>query len=145
MSIREELKHIPSETSDLRSFGLVVGGVFTALWFLFWGPLPYFFDRGGNYPVLAVIGITLMVLGAAVPRVLKTVYLGWMGIAVVIGSIVTPLILTIFFFLVLTPVGLFFRLTGRDVLNRKLDRDAPTYWIKKDYPITDRSRYENFF
>ena len=145
MSIREELRNIPAEISNLRSFGLVVGGVFTALWFLFWGPLPYFLERGGNYPVLAGIGIVLMVLGATIPRVLKPVYLGWMGVAVVIGSVVTPVILTIFFFLVLTPVGLLFRLLGRDALTRKIDRGASTYWLKKEYPIADRSRYENFF
>lgn len=142
MSIREELNNIPTEVSNLRSFGLMVGGVFTALWFVLW----YFFDRSGNVHILAGVGLALMVLGAVVPNILKPVYVVWMGAAVVLGTmVVTPLILTLFFFLVLTPVGLFFRLIGRDALHRKPDREASTYWIKKEYPITDRSRYENFF
>ena len=145
MSIREDYKNIPCAVSDLRNFGLVVGGVFLAIWGVVGWVLPHFFDRGGNYPVLAGIGIFLMVFGASAPKLLKPIYLGWMGIAVVLGFFVTRIILTLFFFIVLTPVGLFFRLIGRDALHRKLDRDASTYWLPKEYPITDRSRYENFF
>lgn len=143
--IKEEISLIKTGVKELRSFGQVVGGVFLLLWLAFWGPIPYFFDKGGNYPFLLGLGAILVVLGTVAPKILKPVYLAWMSLAVVLGFFMTRVILTIFFFLVLTPVGLFFRLIGRDALQRKIDRKAETYWLEKEYPITDRSRYENFF
>ena len=87
----------------------------------------------------------LVLLGAVAPRILRRPYRVWMALAVVLGFVMTRVILTVFFFLVLTPTGLVFRLLGRDSLHRKIDRQAPTYWLPKEYPIADRSRYEKFF
>ena len=145
MSIKEEISLIKTGVKELRSFGQVVGGVFLLLWLVLWGPLPYFFGKGGNFPVLLGIGGVLVVLGTLAPKVLKPIFIAWMSLAVVLGFFMTRVVLTLFFFLVLTPVGLFFRLIGRDALNRRIDREAKTYWIEKEYPIADRSRYENFF
>jgi hypothetical protein len=140
MSIKKELASLPTDDSALRKFGLQVGGVllaFSAL-LVFWLE-----KKWGVY--LAWAGAPLVLLGAVWPRILRPVYLGWMGAALAIGSVMTVILLSVFFFVVLTPVGLFFRLIGRDVLQRKLDRQAPTYWIPKEYPIADRTRYEKFF
>ena len=139
MSFRQEISKLPTDVVTLRKFGLMVGGVFAALGaFLLW--------RDFSWPIVLVwIGVPLMVLGAVVPKLLRPIYIGWMSMALVLGAIVTRILLTIFFFVVITPVGLFFKLIGRDALHRKFDQDAATYWIDKEYPITDRSRYENFF
>ena len=139
MSIREEIRHLPTDVPALRNFGLAVGAVFLAIGgFLLWRDVSW-----GLY--LIYIGAPLVLLGALVPKVLKPVYLAWMTMAVVLGAFMTRVLLTLFFFLVITPVGLFFKLIGRDALHRKLDRDAATYWIDKEYLIPDRSRYEKFF
>ena len=139
MSFRAEFALIPTDTPALRKFGLAVGGVFLAIAaFLYWRDVSWF-------DVLAWIGGPLVVLGAIAPKVLKPVYLGWMAMAIVLGSIVTRILLTIFFFVVITPVALFFKIIGRDALHRKLDRSASTYWIDKEYLIADRTRYEKFF
>jgi len=139
MSIRQEIQHLPTDTPALRKFGLAVGGVFLLIaaigwWFgKSWAPIP------------AYIGAPLVILGAVLPAVLKPIYLAWMSMAIVLGSFMTRVLLTIFFFLVIVPVGLFFKLIGRDALNRKIDRDAETYWIEKEYLIKDRARFEKFF
>lgn len=139
MSILKELKSLPTDTKTLRKFGLMVGGVFLAIaTFLLWRKVEW-----GIY--LAYVGAPLFLVGAVFPRALKQVYLGWMAMALAIGTVMTAVLLTLFFILVITPVGLFFKLIGRDVLQRKFDREAPSYWITKEYPITDRKRYENFF
>lgn len=147
MSIKNELALIKTRTEDVRSFGWVVGGAFLALWLIFIGPVHFFSQqaKGGHYPVLMWIGLALVVLGTILPVLLRPLYLLWMMIAVSLGFVMTRVILTIFYYLVLTPVGLFRRLLGHDSLHRKIDRDAGTYWIEKKYPITDRSRFENFF
>lgn len=139
MSIKKELQSLPTDAKALRKFGLLVGGVFLAIAaFLLWRKVEW-----GIY--LAYLGAPLFLVGAVFPRALKQVYLGWMAMALAIGTVMTALLLTLFFLLVITPVGLFFKLIGRDVLQRKFDREAATYWITKEYPITDRKRYENFF
>ncbi|MEM8996205.1 MAG: SxtJ family membrane protein, partial [Acidobacteriota bacterium] len=118
MSIREEIAQLQTDPTTLRKFGLMVGGVFAALGaFLVWRDISWAI-------VFVYIGAPLIVLGAVVPKILRPIYIGWMSFAVVLGSIVTRILLTLFFFLVITPVGLFFKIIGRDALHRKLDPDA---------------------
>lgn len=139
MSIKKELASLPTDERALRKFGLTVGAVFLALaLFLLWRKVEW-----GVY--LAFLGGPLVLLGAALPRILRPVYIAWMAMALAIGSVMTAVLLSVFFIVVITPVGLFFRLIGRDVLKRKFDRQAATYWIPKEYPIADRTRYEKFF
>ena len=139
MSIKKELASLPADKRALRNFGLLVGGVLVAFGLFFlWRK-----SEWGAY--LAYAGGALFLLGALWPRILRPLYFAWMAMALVLGTVMTAVLLTVFFLLVITPVGLFFRLIGRDVLQRKFDRQAASYWIPKEYPIADRSRYEKFF
>ena len=139
MSIAQEIRELKSGKAELRNFGWVVGGVFLAIGAFVW------YRGGGWYPVPLWIGGPLVVVGTIVPIALKPFYYAWMALAVVLGFVMTRVLLTLFYFLILTPVGLVFRIRGKDLLDRKLDREAPTYWKEKHYPIADRSRYEKFF
>lgn len=139
MSIRQEIRALPRTASDYRKFGLMVGGVLAAIGGFAW------YRTAAWGPWVLGIGAALMVFGLALPRLLAPVYVAWMSMAVVLGFVMTRVILTIFFFLVITPVGLVMRLFGRDALHRKLDRQAESYWIPKHYPIADRTRLEKFF
>lgn len=139
MNIREDIKQLKTGDRDLRKFGLVVGGVFVALGLLFlWrhpGRSPYFLWPGGG----------LMVLGLMLPRALKWVYIAWMSLAFVLGFIMAHVILTLFFFLVITPIGLIARLCGQDFLSLKLDRAAKTYWLPRPQKVRRASDYERQF
>ena len=139
MSIVQEFKALETGTKQLREFGWVVGGIFLLIAAVAW-----YFDRSW-FDIPMWIGAPLVVLGTILPLVLKPFYLLWMGFAVVMGFVMTRVILTIFFVLVISPVGFFFKIIGRDILNRKLDREAATYWIPKEYAIDDRTRLEKFF
>ncbi len=144
-TILDEIRGLDPGKKDLRSFAWVVGGAFVVFWAVFAWVLPTLLDKGGNYPLLAAIGVVLALVGTVAPMILKPLYYGWMSLAFTLGFVMTRVILTIFFFLVLTPVGLVMKLIGRDALERKLDPGAESYWIDKEYPIPDRSRYEKFF
>ena len=61
-------------------------------------------------------------------------------VAYPIGTVVGYTILLILFYLILSPVGLLFRLIGRDALHRRLDPDASTYWVEHRAPA-DVTRY----
>ncbi len=145
MSILQEVKELPAESKDLRKFSITVGIAFVLLWAVFAYVIPYFFGRGGDLPILWQIGVGLAVVGTLAPPVVKPLFFAWMTMALMLGWFMTRVLLTIFFFVVLTPVALIFRIIGRDALHRKLDRDADSYWIPKEYLIQDRTRFEKFF
>ena len=78
-------------------------------------------------------------------RVLRPLYLAWMKFAIVLGWINTRLLLGIFFYLVLTPIGLVLKLSGKDLLDRKIDRQAVSYWKKREGGTVAREQYERLF
>ena len=58
----------------------------------------------------------------------RWLYLGLTLVTFPIGMVVSFVLLAVFYYLLITPVGLFFRLTGRDILQRKFDASAESYW-----------------
>lgn len=139
MNIREDIKQLKTGERDLRKFGLVVGGVFLALGLFF------LLRHKAAWPYFLIPGGLLMLFGLVLPRVLRAVYLGWMSVAFVIGFVMAHIILTLFFFLVVTPIGLFARLAGKDFLSLKLDHRANTYWIPRERKAKSPADYERQF
>jgi hypothetical protein len=124
--ILEDIRNLKTGKRELRKFGLVVGGIFAAIGLLL-------LIRGkAAWPWFATPGLLLVVLGGLIPATLKYIYIGWMAMAFALGFIVSHVILTLFFFLVITPVGLVARLLGKDFLRLRLDRNAPSYWIPRE-------------
>lgn len=142
-TVRAEIAALDVSRRALRSFGLVVGAVFLGIsaliaWKHDWtvvGAVPWF---GG-------LGATLMVFGAVLPTLLRPLHRVWMGLAFVLGFVMTRVILTVAFFAMFAPVGLFFRLIRRDALHQKPDPEAASYWIPRDATATDRARLERLF
>jgi hypothetical protein len=137
MNIREDIKQLKTSDRDLHKFGLVVGGVFAVL-----GGLLLL--RGKWIaPWMLWPGIVLIAAGLTAPKLLRWIYIAWMSVAFVLGFVMAHVILTLFFFLVITPIGLVARLAGKDFLSLKLDRTAQSYWIpraRKEHKPTDYER-----
>ena len=55
----------------------------------------------------------------------------WFKFGMILGAIVTPIVMGLIFFLIVTPIGLIMRIMGKDLLNKKYDKEKNTYWIKK--------------
>ena len=127
--LREDIKGLQKATPrDLRKFGLLVGGVFCVLAQLFFLPKwhkPWFWW-------LLVLGVPLVLIGAILPRGLKWIYVGWMTLAMLLGAIVSTVLLTLLFYLMVTPLGLVARMVGKDFLRQKLEPRATSYWIIRD-------------
>jgi hypothetical protein len=81
------------------------------------------------------------VLGLAVPRAVRWVYVAWMVAVWPIGSAISYLLLAGIFLGVITPIGLCLRLLGRDPMRKALNRTATTYWIPRSPEEPDSSRY----
>jgi hypothetical protein len=138
--ILDELAKLKTGPRDLRKFGLMVGGAFAGLALALW------LRHSAAWPWVLTPAAVLFVLGGAWPQGLKWVYVGWMALAFALGHMVSTLLLTLLFYLVVTPIGWLARCLGRDFLDRKWSRQAPSYWIPRD-PSKARNRadYERQF
>ena len=90
--------------------------------------------------VLTGIGVAIFALGLLQPKLVKPVFVGLMLVALPIGMVLATTVLGLLYYLLFTPVGLFFKLMGRDKLNRRLDPGATTYWFERK-AVTPPARY----
>ena len=118
-----------------RSFGLLFFIVFLVI--SIW-PLSY---NGEIRIISLIISIIFLILGLINSNILKPFNFIWMKFGMLLGRIISPVILGIIFFFVVTPTGLIMRLLGKDLLNFKYNNHK-SYWIEKDGP---KSKMKNQF
>ena len=120
--IAEEIRNIKETKRDLRKFGLTVGvGLLIFAGFLFWKEKESFFYFG-------IIGLFLVLTGLIIPAVLKPLNKVWMTLAILMGWVMTRVILTILYYLVLTPIRILAMLFGKFFLDLNIDKSAKSYW-----------------
>ena len=114
--------------SSDRSFGL-----WFALFFTVAGLLPLRSSRPVKLGPLAV-AIVFLLVAILAPRVLRPLNRLWTKIGLVLGKIVNPIVMSVVFLLVVTPLALVFRALGKDLLRQRAAPDATTYWLPRDPP-----------
>ena len=125
--------------TEVRKFGLMFAALCAAV-------AGYTAFRGSAlWPWFAGGGAFFLVTGLFLEPVLRPVHVAWMKFAHVLGWLNTRLLLGLFYYLVLTPVALVLRITRKDLLLRRLDRSAQSYWIRRDPVEMDPERYERLF
>lgn len=135
----EEIKNIKSNKRDIRKFAITVGLVLLLIsGFLFWK------ERASFQPIL-ISGIILLAGGVAFPTIFKPIYWVWMAFAAILGWVMTRVILSVVFFLVLTPIGLIARLLGKQFLELKSDSSQDTYWDYRSAEENSSKSYEKQF
>ena len=135
----EEIKNIKSGNSDIRKFGITIGPLLIVIaGFLYW--------RGrGSVEVFLITGSVLIVLGLLLPIILKPVYWLWMVLSVILGWIMTRVILSLLFYIVITPIGLIARVFGNRFLDLQWDKSKDTYWNYRDNKGQSPEDYERQF
>ena len=120
--------------SSNRSFGLVFFVVFliVSLW-----PLTH---EGSIRIWSVIVSAVFLILGLINSRLLTPLNVLWFKFGMILGAIISPIIMGIVFFLVVTPTGLILRIMGKDLLNKKYDKKKETYWIKRDTSIGTMKR-----
>ena len=116
------------DRKGLRDFGLTTGGIIAGLFGLFF---PWLIER----PIPRWPFVILLVLGGmalAAPLALKPIYQGCMRFGLLMSKITTPLIMGLVFYLVITPMGLIMRLSGKDYMARRLHEKVESYRIKSE-------------
>jgi hypothetical protein len=137
--ILDDIKAVDTGPKPIRNFGITFFFVL-----LFFGIVLAYKGESTGYAAIG-IGVLFFVLGMWAPVRLKALYTVWMGLAAVLGFFTSRLILSILFYLVVTPIGLTMRLLGRDLLNQRWSRNTSTYWIKREKKPFDKERYEKLF
>ena len=130
---------IPARLSrrEGREFGLTVGGALLVIaGILLWR------QRQLAAYVVMLPGIMLMLAGLFLPTRLGPVRRAWMALAHAISKVTTPIVLGVIYFLLLTPIGLLMRATGRDPLRLPPDQST-RWWLRKEGE--QRSRLERQF
>ena len=137
--IIEEIKNIKSGKGELRKFGITMCIVIA----LFGG---FSWWRGKDYySYLFILSAVFFFLGLVTPFLLKPVHKIWMTLAILMSWFMTRVILSVLFYLGLTPMGFLARLFGKDFLGLKFNKNTThSYWIPKE-KVKDRNNYERQF
>jgi hypothetical protein len=134
----EMMKKLDTTPRHLRMFFIRMSTAFAIVGTLF------LLRHKSVYVLFYSLGL-LFLIGVAVPVFLKPLYLFWMRLAFIIEWLVTRLIMAGMFYLVLTPMGLIIKLSGKDLLDRKIERDKGSYWKKNTSRPFDLKTYEKQF
>ena len=127
----EEIKNIKTNKEEIRKFGFLIGGVLIAISiFMLWKTF-------NQYQLVFIIGIMFILLGFFIPWILKPIYIIWMTFATILGWIMTRVILTILFYLIVTPIGLIARIFGVKFLDLSWNKNVKSYWNKRGESVSD--------
>ena len=118
-----------------RSFGIVFSIVFSLI-----AIYPLINSEGLRVWSL-IIAIIFLVLALINSKILTPLNKLWFKFGLLLGKIVSPIIMGIIFFMVVTPIALIMRIIGKDLLNLKFNKDK-SYWIEKTGP---KSKMKNQF
>lgn len=130
---RRSFPLIESTDTRIRSFGTlfaVIGIVIV--------PTIVFWKRGmwtDTSTISAVVGILFYLSGRFAPAALRPLYIAWMKLAMVLNWVMTRLIISLVFLLIMTPIGWVRRLSGSSTpksFHRFRDPSTETYWIRRD-------------
>ena len=112
------------KNSSNRSFGILFFIVFLLISI-------YPLSKGNDVRVWSlIISLIFLILGSINSYILTPFNKLWFKFGILLGSVVSPIIMGIIFFLVVTPISLLLKLFGKDVLNLK-QNNTKSYWINK--------------
>ena len=134
----EEIKNIPKSNKDIKSFGITIGIILLILS----GLLMYY--NYENYNFIAILASAFIVLGLLLPILLKPIYFVWMVFAAILGWIMTRVVLSLVFYLIISPIGLVTRIIGEDFLALK-KKNLDSYWNHRHSSIELNQDYEKQF
>ena len=113
------------EKSSNRSFGIIFFIVFLliSVW-----PI---MDGQALRVWSLVISLIFLILGILNSKILTPLNLAWIKLGEILGRFIAPIVMAVIYFLIVTPIGLFMRIIGKDLLNLKFSQNS-SYWIKRE-------------
>jgi hypothetical protein len=136
---KEEIKNIKEDKTTLRKFGFTVGTVLLLV-----GIVLYLIGKSSSV-VFGGIGVLLILFGLILPNLLKPLNKIWMTLAVILGWFMSRVILFILYYVIITPIGIFLKLIGKDFLQLKIDKSSKSYWETREKKIAEQIDYDRQF
>ena len=133
------LSNKPYTAAEGRKFGLMVGGVFLLLALVVW----WRNHHPAFIPVFGTLGGLLVLGGALVPTKLGGIYKAWMGLALLLSKVTTPIFMGVIYFLVITPISFVMKLFGKRSLVHKAGPLG--YWHDRAADVVEPNRMERQF
>ena len=121
--IKEEYRRLDRSPRSLRRFGFTVSSALLLLGAL----LLWRHHRGAGF-VFAALGLLLLVMAGVAPLLLKWIHGPWMILSLALGWVMSRILLTLAFFLIVTPIGLLQRLLGKRPIETAFRTGATSYW-----------------
>ena len=113
-----------------RSFGILFFIVFFII-----GLYPVYVGNSVNIYFI-LLSIPFLVLGILNSKILTPLNIAWIKLGELLGMVISPIIMALIYFLILTPISLIVRIFGKDLLNIKFNSFSKTYWIKRKKNVT---------
>ena len=133
-----ELNNIGSSRKDLKNFAFIIGFILIVIGVFL------FFREKDSFIYFSSIGLIFIGLGIITPAALKPIYKIWMTFAIIIGWVMTRVILSVLFYLIISTIGIFARLVGKDFLNLK-SKNNESYWNIRNKEYELNQDYEKQF
>jgi len=133
------MENIDFNRNSLRKFGITMGVMLSVICLLI------FLKGRHSFLPVGIIALLFFLTALSFSGVLKPVYAFWMRLAFVLSWMNTRIILFLIFYLTFTPIGLALKLFGADLLDKKIDKNAKTYWRKKERFTAWKESYERQF
>ena len=87
-------------------------------------------DSGSIRVWALVISILFFLLGLINSKILTPLKHGWIKLGEILGKVIAPIVMGFIYFIIITPIGIFMRLLGKDLLNIKYNKNK-SYWLKR--------------
>ena len=123
------------KVSSNKSFGIVFSIFFLLV------SIYLLLNNDSIYYWSLLVSFIFLVLGLMNSKILSPLNLLWFKFGILLGKIVSPIVMGVIFFLVVTPIGIFMKVLGKDLINLKFN-NKKTYWIEKSGP---KSKMKNQF
>lgn len=136
--VKTELARLDYGSKSLKRFGWLVGGILIIL-------AAFFYYRRFSFTVIGLFfsaGFLLTVFSFTAPEQLKHVYKVWMALAFLLGWLMSRILLTFIFYVVIAPLGMTARLFGKRFLSLKIETGSKSYWVQKEKTGSD---YEKMY
>ena len=118
-----------SEQSKNKTFGILLSVVFLIV---------------AIYPLISSVGVSVWALFVSVifllltyasPKILSIPRKLWVKFGILLSFITAPIVITLIYLITIVPTGLIMRLLGKDLLKKKLNKNAKSYWIERNEPM----------
>tara|TARA_B100001057_G_scaffold491157_1_gene580836 strand:- start:603 stop:980 length:378 start_codon:yes stop_codon:yes gene_type:complete len=122
-----------NKNENNKSFGYLFFIVFLliALW-----PV---FDSGPIRVWAIVPSLIFLILGIFNAKILTPLKILWIKLGELLGKIIAPIVMGIIYFFIITPIGIFMRLIGKDLLSIKFNKNK-SYWVKREKNVNTMKR-----